>query len=656
LAVAIVLLGPSTAVGAPVGQSDPRYFSETGFRIGNDKFWDYFQKRGGVRTFGFPVSRDVAFQGFTVQFFQRAVMQLAGDSVQTMNLLDEGLLPYTTINGSTFPAPDQDIKKATPSASDLGKMIEFVRQNAPDTWEGKPVNFFKTFSSTVSLSDAFPRGGGSSALLPAFNLEIWGAPTSAPTKDPNNHNFVYLRFQRGIMHYDDACKCTQGLLLADYLKALLTGENLPADLAAQASGSPLYLALSKDTDAFAKQQPGETSSVAAGPPGGDRQPAVISQPASPPRSNSQSSSGSSSSQRSSSRQRASSGGPLYRASSPEYGMNVFLWGNPATTDRDLKKLRDAGFTWQKSLFQWREIEPAKGQFKWDEADRIVVDSRKAGVKIIARIDFQPRWARQDNPHNGPPDNYEDYANFIYAFVSRYSSESDLGQVQAIEIWNEPTLDREWGNAPINQAQASDYVRLLKIAYEAAKGADPSVVVITGGLSPTCTDNNNARPDDVYLQWMYDAGAKPYFDVLGAHGAGYDKPPSASMEESAQKHSGCRVFTFRRVEDLRQVMVANGDADKQVWLLEFGWTTDKVHPAYAWHAISEQQHADYLVGSYQWAAKNWAPWIGVMTLWNLPDPGWGPDREEYWWAVANPDGSSRPAYDRLLKARQDGTLP
>ena len=68
------------------------------------------------------------------------------------------------------------------------------------------------------------------------------------------------------MHYDDACKCTQGLLLADYLKALLSGENLPADLAAQASGSPLYLALSKDTDAFAKQQPGETSSVAAARP------------------------------------------------------------------------------------------------------------------------------------------------------------------------------------------------------------------------------------------------------------------------------------------------------------------------------------------------------------------------------------------------------
>ena len=41
------------------------------------------------------------------------------------------------------------------------------------------------------------------------------------------------------MHYDKSCGCTQGLLLADYVKALLTGQNLPADLADQAKASKL---------------------------------------------------------------------------------------------------------------------------------------------------------------------------------------------------------------------------------------------------------------------------------------------------------------------------------------------------------------------------------------------------------------------------------
>ena len=36
------------------------------------------------------------------------------------------------------------------------------------------------------------------------------------------------------MHYDKTCDCTQGLLLADYLKSLPTGTNLPPDRAAQA--------------------------------------------------------------------------------------------------------------------------------------------------------------------------------------------------------------------------------------------------------------------------------------------------------------------------------------------------------------------------------------------------------------------------------------
>jgi hypothetical protein len=62
-------------------------------------------------------------------------------------------------------------------------------------------------------------------LLPLMDLELWGAPTSKPARDPHDPNFIYQRFQRGIMHYDKGCSCTQGLLLADYFKALLVGQD-----------------------------------------------------------------------------------------------------------------------------------------------------------------------------------------------------------------------------------------------------------------------------------------------------------------------------------------------------------------------------------------------------------------------------------------------
>ena len=46
----------------------------------------------------------------------------------------------------------------------------------------------------------------------------------------------------------------------------------------------------------------------------------------------------------------------------------------------------------------------------------------------------------------------------------------------------------------------------------------------------------------------------------------------------------------------------------------------------------------------------------MVLWTLSDPTWDQGREEYWWAVTNPDGSPRPAYTKVLTARASGLLP
>ena len=41
---------------------------------------------------------------------------MQGNGVKTLNLLDEGLLPYTTISGTTFPAVDQSVVGAAPKA------------------------------------------------------------------------------------------------------------------------------------------------------------------------------------------------------------------------------------------------------------------------------------------------------------------------------------------------------------------------------------------------------------------------------------------------------------------------------------------------------------------------------------------------------------
>ncbi len=227
--LALGLLSTGLVAAVPTGLAqplDPLTFSPTGFAVNNAAFWNFFLQRGGVRTFGYPVSNQFTLQGFGVQIFQRNVMQLQPDgSLQTLNLLDPGLMPYTRINGSTFPAPDPVLAAATPPVTDPNydtDIINFVDANAPDVWNAVLVNFGMTFHTTVTYQDAFPDGSGAPSLVPLLNLQIWGAPTSQPAYDPTNDNFIYQRFQRGMMHFDATCGCTQGLLLADYFKSIIT--------------------------------------------------------------------------------------------------------------------------------------------------------------------------------------------------------------------------------------------------------------------------------------------------------------------------------------------------------------------------------------------------------------------------------------------------
>ena len=324
--------------------------------------------------------------------------------------------------------------------------------------------------------------------------------------------------------------------------------------------------------------------------------------------------------------------------SPEYGMQGFLWWRPEVADRDLALIKEAGFGWVKQGFGWREIEGAcKGCFDWSFADRIVSQVESHGLDLVARLDHQPYWAGEYT--NGPPANYGDFGDFVYALASRYA-----GRIRAYQIWNEPNLSREWGERPPNP---TEYTALLKIGYQRIKEADPNAMVISAGLTPTSRWDHVAVPDVEFLRGMYAAGAKPYFDVLGAHGAGFKAPPEIDpgivAEHPVWGNPGDtsppelkRVYCFRHVEDLRQVMVENGDADKQVAILEFGWTSDpRPDSPYHWHSVSNEEKADYFVRAYQYAKENWSPWIGLMSLIYVADPDWTEEAEQYWWSITYP---------------------
>jgi hypothetical protein len=223
----------------------------------------------------------------------------------------------------------------------------------------------------------------------------------------------------------------------------------------------------------------------------------------------------------------------------------------------------------------------------------------------------------------------------------------VGCIQAFQIWNEPNLAREWGG---NRPNPAEYAQFLGKAYRAIKAVHPSAIVISAGMAPTGDDSDLAMPDDKFYDLMYQAmggNSDGYFDMLGVHGAGYAAPPELDPADAAAdkaKYGGYRFFAFRHVEDIRAIMERYGDVGKQIALLEFGWTYDKVNAAYKWHGadagIDEFVQADYLKRAYQYAAANWQPWIGLMNLITMPNLDWTndgnpQDEEQYWWAIMEP---------------------
>ena len=97
-------------------------------------------------------------------------------------------------------------------------------------------------------------------------------------------------------------------------------------------------------------------------------------------------------------------------------------------------------------------------------------------------------------------------------------------------------------------------------------------------------------------------------------------------------------------EIRKVMEDAGENGKKMWLTEFGWTTANQAKGYEYGKYnSPEQQAQFLVRAFE-LGKSY-PWMGVMFV-PLTDARLTTADEGYWWAIVEPDGDPRPAYDAL----------
>jgi hypothetical protein len=226
----------------------PRLFTDTGFAVADDSIWQFYVRRGGQRTFGSPISRLMLLNGAWVQIFEKGMLQAFEDRVVSVNMLEPPYLPYESVGDLVLPPSDDGLIASAPDPAGPNfatQAQDFVRDNAPEFFEQLAPHFYETFLGTVRFSDAFFDGRGDANLIPGFNLEIWGLPTSRPALSVSRDQVVdpgvaLLRFQRGLMIHDSRAGTTGAAPLGYALRSIIAGDASQPGLAEVAAFSPIW--------------------------------------------------------------------------------------------------------------------------------------------------------------------------------------------------------------------------------------------------------------------------------------------------------------------------------------------------------------------------------------------------------------------------------
>lgn len=341
-----------------------------------------------------------------------------------------------------------------------------------------------------------------------------------------------------------------------------------------------------------------------------------------------------------------------------YGINTFLEQEvePEKRERILQMISAAGFHWIRQQFPWEDIEiHGRGDFEdrrndmngdgqpdtisaWDKYDQIVDLAEQYGIEIHARLDNPPAWTHA-NPDIGsfaPPDDVQDFVNYAAAVAERYA-----GRIHYYQVWNEPNIYPEWGNQSVNPEAYTD---LLCRTYDALKAVDSEIVVVSGALAPTVSLSGRDLNDFIFLQRMYTAGAGECFDILAVQGYGFNSGPTDQRMRPT-------TVNFARNLYIRDIMVANGDADKPIWISEAAWNPMEDIPGEIanrenYGSVTHEQAARYMPLAYQRAQEEW-PWVGVIFYWFFKRPSDAEINQSwYYFRMVEPDFTPLPIYDAM----------
>lgn len=318
--------------------------------------------------------------------------------------------------------------------------------------------------------------------------------------------------------------------------------------------------------------------------------------------------------------------PAQAGSGPLLGVNFINAPEELVDGQQYANGVSTGATFNRWPLYWSGVEVAPGEFYWPRVDATVIGDVTHGLNSNVILMGTPCFYREDRcnvaaaapverpegqlmltaPETARPDGLYDpvftdgsdapgpgksinpsnaWARFVFTVVTRYKPGGELAAsqgwgpdagVRVWEIWNEPDLAFFWDGTP------QEYARLLKVAYMAAKQADPQARVMFGGL---VYFEEDAFLEIVLREFDRDplAAAYSYFhDIVAVHN---------------YFHSWSSWWYVYRTEET----LGRRGLHKEIWLNESGVPAWDDYPGPNWDPYSayrgtKSETADFIIQS------------------------------------------------------------
>jgi hypothetical protein len=261
-----------------------------------------------------------------------------------------------------------------------------------------------------------------------------------------------------------------------------------------------------------------------------------------------------------------------------------FWGvvpQVAPSVEQLQRLKRGGVDSIRVPVSWGSIQPTRGGgYNWSSPDSYVAAAVSAGLEVFPFLSTAPSWAVPVDRRFGSPaflpvrtsTQRAGWQQFVTQAVLRYGPRGSFWAenpslprkpVHTWQIWNEPNFKYF-----VARPNPAEYGKLVTLSSAAIKAADPSAQVVLGGLFARPIEATfHKRPPQAYfasdfLEQMYKStpGIKSKFQGYALH------PYTGSWKNLSS-----------RIEEVREVLKANHDIGKGLYITELGWSSEPPQP-------------------------------------------------------------------------------